>query len=84
MIRKSNYIDNNLKEPITYYCKDCEKFVEVKPVGRKFVYKCAVCSTKNVAFGTKKSLISYYHIKEEGKTYTMSEEEKKAVKADKF
>ncbi|MFC1749341.1 hypothetical protein ACFL2V_11100 [Pseudomonadota bacterium] len=64
MLRK-NYIDNKLQEPIVYYCKDCEKVVDTKPVGRKFVYKCAICGTKNVAFGTEKSVTNYYRVEEE-------------------
>jgi hypothetical protein len=47
-----------------FYCKDCEKIVDVIPVGRKFVYKCAICKTKNVAFGTEKSIRNFFHVEE--------------------
>jgi hypothetical protein len=59
-------IGNNLKGmDIVFYCKDCDKIVDVIPVGRKFVYKCSICKTKNVAFGTEKSIKSYYRVPEE-------------------
>ncbi len=51
--------------PIIFYCKDCEEIVSTHKVGRKYVYKCAKCGTKNVAFGTEKSIRSFFHIKEE-------------------
>lgn len=47
---------------IVFYCKDCEKIVEGMKVGRKYVYRCPVCKTKNVAFGTEKSIRSFYHV----------------------
>lgn len=59
---------NNLKgSGMLFYCKDCEKVVDVFPVGRKFVYKCAICKTKNVAFGTEKSIRNFFHVAEEEK-----------------
>lgn len=45
---------------IVFYCKDCEKIVAGIKVGRKYVYKCPACHTKNVAFGTEKSIKSFY------------------------
>lgn len=58
---------------------------EVTPLGRKFVYRCKVCGTKNVAFGTEKSIKNFYHIKEAGQAARqMTEEEKKAINADKL
>ena len=52
---------------IVFYCKDCEKVVDANQVGRKYVYRCAKCGTKNVAFGTGKSIKGFYHIPEEEK-----------------
>lgn len=79
MLRK-NYIDNKLQEPIVFYCKDCEKVVKTKPVGRKFVYKCGICGTKNVAFGTEKSIVNYYRVdEEEEKVAAAQKEEEKAA-----
>lgn len=46
---------------IIFYCKDCEKIVDGVKIGRKYVYKCPACGTKNVAFGTEKSIKSFYH-----------------------
>lgn len=66
IMRPPRKVDNYLKEPIVFYCKDCEKIVQVKPFGRKFVYRCAVCGTKNVAFGTEKAIRGFYRY-EEGK-----------------
>ncbi len=51
--------------PIIFYCKDCEQVVETNRVGKKYVYTCKKCGTKNVAFGTKKSIYSFFHIEEE-------------------
>ena len=57
---------NNLKgSGMIFYCKDCEKVVDVFPVGRKFVYKCSICKTKNVAFGTDKSIRNFFRLPEE-------------------
>ena len=58
-------IENNLRVGVIFYCKDCEKVVSVTPVGRKFVYRCNICKTKNVAFGSEKSIKNFFHIKDE-------------------
>ena len=80
MLRK-NFIDNrNLPKPIVFYCKDCEKIVGTKAVGRKYVYKCGICGTKNVAFGTEKSVLNYYRV-EETKEPPKPEEKQKIVSA---
>lgn len=50
---------------VVFYCKDCEKIVETNKVGSKYVYTCKLCGTKNVAFGTKKSIYSFFHVQEE-------------------
>lgn len=50
---------------IVFFCKDCEKIVSGIKVGNKYVYKCSLCGTKNVAFGTEKSIRSFYRVKEE-------------------
>lgn len=47
---------------IIFYCKDCRKVVEGSKVGNKYIYKCPVCHSKNVAFGTEKAIKSYYHV----------------------
>lgn len=57
--------DNQLSNEILYYCKDCQKIVNAQKVGRKFVFRCPICKTKNVAFGTEKSLKNFFHIEDE-------------------
>ncbi len=47
---------------IVFYCKDCRKIVDAIKVGRKYVYRCPLCQTKNVAFGTEKSIKSFYRV----------------------
>ena len=49
---------------VVFYCKDCRKLVETMRIGKKYVYTCNLCKTKNVAFGTVKSVASFFHIKE--------------------
>jgi Zn finger protein HypA/HybF involved in hydrogenase expression len=67
---KSN---NPFGKEILYYCKDCEKFVDAQKIGRKYVFRCPICKTKNVAFGTEKSLKNFFHIDE---STSKKEEEK--------
>jgi len=59
--------ESNNSGDIVFYCKDCEEIVETDRCGRKYVYKCKKCGTKNVAFGTKKSIYSFFHLSEEEK-----------------
>jgi hypothetical protein len=81
----AHYVDNKLPAPMVFYCKDCEKIVEVTVIGRKFVYKCNICKTKNVAFGTEKSIKNFFHIKDpNAKLRILTEEEKKLINADKL
>lgn len=70
--------ENTFGRNIVYYCKDCEKIVDADRVGRKYVFKCPICKTKNVAFGTEKSIRSFYHLseKEEEKSKNELTEEK--------
>lgn len=57
--------NNTFGKNIIYYCKDCEKIVDAQRIGRKYVFRCPICKTKNVAFGTEKSIRSFYHVKED-------------------
>ncbi len=50
---------------IVFYCKDCEMIVPTSKLPGKYVYKCKKCGTKNVAFGSKKSIFNFFHIEEE-------------------
>lgn len=63
------------KSPIIFYCKDCEEIVDTNRVGRKYVYKCKKCGTKNVAFGTEKSIGTFFRLEEKEKK-AKSEESK--------
>jgi len=47
---------------IVFFCKDCYQLVDAQKIGRKYVYRCPTCHTKNVAFGTEKSIKSFYHV----------------------
>lgn len=50
---------------ILFFCRDCQKIVfDPKKVGNKYTYACSVCNGKNVVFGTKKSILNYFRIKE--------------------
>jgi len=76
-------MDNNLSSPspsnIIYYCKDCAQVVDTNRVGRKYVYTCKKCGTKNVAFGTVKSINSFFRIKETQPEPEIKEEKKSAI-----
>jgi ribosomal protein L37AE/L43A len=58
-------VDDN---PIVFYCKDCGEITDVRRVGGKYVYTCKKCGTKNVAFGTKKSIYGFFKIEDREKT----------------
>ncbi|MBD3360930.1 hypothetical protein GF366_03965 [Candidatus Peregrinibacteria bacterium] len=75
-------IDNKIKDSdsIIFYCKDCEKIVDTERVGRKYVYKCKKCGTKNVAFGTERSIRSFFRLdeKKQGKKKEKKEKTKQS------
>ena len=78
-------VENELPAELVSCCKDCRKIVPTMPVGRKYVYRCSVCQTKNVAFGTLKSIKNFYRVAEGDQAPpVMSEAEKKALNADKL
>lgn len=54
-----------LSDTIVFYCKDCHRVAPVERIARRFVYVCALCGTKNVAFGTWNSISRYFRVKEE-------------------
>lgn len=51
-----------LPEGIVFYCKDCHKVAEVKRIGKRYAYTCSACGTKNVAFGTFRSISQYFGV----------------------
>jgi DNA replicative helicase MCM subunit Mcm2 (Cdc46/Mcm family) len=50
---------------IVYYCKDCKRIVTgvTKKGRKKYTFKCPECKGSDVAYGTEKSIINYYHIR---------------------
>jgi len=56
--------DNKERGKIVFFCKDCEEIVDTNRVGRKYVYTCKKCRTKNVAFGTEKSIATFFRLDE--------------------
>ena len=66
-------------DEMIFYCKDCEEIVETIRCSRKYVYKCKKCGTKNVAFGTKKSIRGFFRLEEAEKK---AEKEKKKREAE--
>ncbi len=71
-----NSKDKPFGNDILYYCKDCEKIVDAQRIGRKYVFKCPICKTKNVAFGTDKSLNNFFHIDEKKESKRKAKEQK--------
>jgi len=68
------------KSPIVFYCKDCGKIVDASKFGKRYVYTCKICGTKNVAFGTEKSIKSFFRIPEEKEETPVPAEKKTAEK----
>lgn len=57
--------ENGAPAKIMFFCRDCEKPVEAKRIGNKLKFACALCKKTNVAYGSEKSIKSFYRIKEE-------------------
>jgi hypothetical protein len=72
--------DKPFGNDILYYCKDCEKIVDAQKVGRKYVFRCPICKTKNVAFGTEKSLNNFFHIEDKKENSKKEKKEEEAKK----
>jgi hypothetical protein len=53
---------SGLAPNIVFYCKDCEEIGPASRVGSRYVYTCDICGTKNVAFGTTRSIRSFFHL----------------------
>jgi hypothetical protein len=59
--KKKEFIeDAGLPAKIIYFCKDCEKVVKPKRIGKKFEFSCLECKGNNVAFGSETSIMNYY------------------------
>lgn len=64
-------------DQIVFYCKDCEEIVETIKVGGKYVYKCKKCGTKNVAFGTQKSIYGFFKLQDKEEVVEQEGEKEK-------
>ena len=64
-VKKAAVVTDTAEDKIVFYCKDCERIVGAVKEARRYVYHCKECKTKNVAFGTEKSIKNFYHVKEE-------------------
>ncbi|MBI5755160.1 hypothetical protein HZA41_03005 [Candidatus Peregrinibacteria bacterium] len=71
-------LSTDTESSVVYFCKDCQKMVNAKKEPRRYVYTCDICGTKNVAFGTKKSIQHFYHL-EDTVTPAVAEGEKVKV-----
>lgn len=56
---------SGLHESIIFFCKDCSQICDVTRVPGRYVYTCDRCGTKNVAFGTVRSIAHFFHLKDE-------------------
>jgi len=71
------------KDPIIFYCKDCSEIVDTIRLGGKYIYKCKKCGTKNVAFGTPKSLRGYFRLDEKEAKQEREEIRRQKARGDK-
>ena len=55
--------DTGTPARIVYYCRDCEKIVKPKRIGKKLKFGCSECGGSNISFGSEKSIKNYYRIK---------------------
>jgi hypothetical protein len=54
-------------DEIIFFCKDCSNIVDAEKCGNRYVYKTKKCGTKNVAFGSRKSIVGFYKLEEKAK-----------------
>lgn len=59
--------ENRKDTDIIFFCKDCQEVVETNRFGKKYVYMCKKCGTKNVAFGTVRSISTFFRLDDEKK-----------------
>lgn len=54
-------------DEMAFFCKDCSRVLTEKQVercGKRLVFKTKECGTKNVAFGSKKSIYGFFRVEE--------------------
>lgn len=50
---------------MTFFCRDCQwVVVDPKKRGHKYEYQCPICKGPKVVFGTRRSIVDYFNIKE--------------------
>lgn len=55
---------NSERGKVSFYCKDCQKIVEVKrPNSNWYIFVCEECSSKNIALWTEEWIKEKYKIK---------------------
>jgi len=59
-IEKKYTEETGVPAKIIYYCRDCDKIVTPKRIGKKFQFSCADCKGDNVSFGSEQSILNYY------------------------
>ena len=50
-----------------FFCKDCNRILEenqVEKCGKRMVFKTKECGTKNVAFGSRRSISGFFRVEE--------------------
>ena len=52
--------ETGIPAKIVYFCRDCEKMVKPKRIGKKFEFSCTDCKGNNVSFGSEQSIMNYY------------------------
>ena len=66
VVDKKFIADTGLPAKIVYYCRDCEKLIKPKRMGKQFKFACTVCNGDNVAFGSEQAIQNYYKVPVEG------------------
>jgi len=67
---------------LTFYCKECEKIIDVKPTSFRIV--CPGKKHTDIAYGTERSIKNFYKIKDSKFDAERLKREKLALQADKF
>ena len=57
---------NSERGKITFFCRKCEKVTPVTRIVKQYSFRCNICKSTQVAWGTTASIKSHYRIKEEG------------------
>ena len=47
---------------VIFYCKKCEEIVDVNKIGKKLVFECKKCKSKDIAIWTAEGINKFYKI----------------------